>query len=89
MNELDRIFDNSKNASSFAGDYIKYLTRILSEIDSEEISNFIDTLLDARKRDATIFFMGNGGSAATASHFANDIGVGTHSSTKNTIRSDQ
>jgi len=76
------LFDNSKNASSFADDYIKYLTRILSEIDSEEISNFIDILLDARKRDATIFFMGNGGSAATASHFANDIGIGTHSQEK-------
>jgi D-sedoheptulose 7-phosphate isomerase len=26
-----------------------------------------------------IFFIGNGGSAATASHFANDIGIGTRS----------
>ncbi len=78
MNELDRIFEKSKNASSFADAYIEHLTQILSNIDSKEIANFIDILLGARKRDATIFFMGNGGSAATASHFANDIGIGTN-----------
>ena len=34
--------------------------------------------MNARKRKATIFFIGNGGSAATASHFANDISIGTN-----------
>lgn len=29
--------------------------------------------LDAREKGATIFFVGNGGSAATASHFAQDL----------------
>ena len=82
MNKLDHIFEDSKNAKSFAGAYIKHLTQILSKTDTEEISRFIEILLDARKRDATIFFMGNGGSAATASHFANDIGIGTNSLAK-------
>ena len=76
MNELDRIFSKSVSEESFANAYIKHLTIILSKIDTKEISNFINILLDARNRDATIFFMGNGGSAATAAHFANDIGVG-------------
>ena len=35
--------------------------------------------MDARERGATIFFIGNGGSAATSSHFANDLGYGTDS----------
>ena len=35
-------------------------------------------LLTARENGATIFFMGNGGSAATASHFANDLAFGTN-----------
>jgi len=48
-------------------------------VDVNEIGRFIETLLDARKRAATIFFMGNGGSAATASHFANDLAIGTQS----------
>ena len=42
-----------------------------------EIRSFVETILEARKNDSTIFFIGNGGSAATASHFANDLAFGT------------
>ena len=31
----------------------------------------------ARERGSRVFFIGNGGSAATASHFANDLAIGT------------
>ena len=77
MNNLDRIFTN--DSVDFAESYLEYLTTVLKSIDAREIGQFIDTLLDARERGATIFFIGNGGSAATASHFANDIGIGTNS----------
>ena len=77
MNNLDRIF--SKDPAAFARTYLDYLTSVLKTIDTREISQFIETLLDARKRGATIYFIGNGGSAATASHFANDIAIGTNS----------
>ena len=72
MNNLDRIF--TKDPVAFAEAYLDYLT-----IDTREIGQFIETLLDARERGATIYFIGNGGSAATASHFANDIAIGTNS----------
>lgn len=77
MNNIDRFFD--PDAALFAKRYIEYLSRVLGGIDVGEIKRFIDTLLDARNRGATIFFIGNGGSAATASHFANDLGYGTDS----------
>jgi len=77
MNNLDRIF--SKDPTAFASSYLDYLTSVLKTIDTREIGQFIETLLDARKRGATIYFIGNGGSAATASHFANDIAIGTNS----------
>lgn len=67
------------NIEAFASAYIEYLTRVLKGIDVKEIGRFVDTLLDARERGATIFFIGNGGSAATASHFANDLAIGTQS----------
>ena len=76
MNNIDRIF--TKDPVAFAGKYLEYLKSILSRIDNSEIGRFIETLLDARKRVATIFFIGNGGSAATASHFANDLAFGTN-----------
>ena len=77
MNNLDRIF--TKDPVDFAGAYLDYLTSVLKTIDTREIGQFIETLLDARERGASIFFIGNGGSAATASHFANDIAIGTNS----------
>lgn len=75
-NNLDRIYTSEPEA--FASAYLDYLCSVLKRIDVAEISDFIRTLLDARDRGATIFFIGNGGSAATASHFANDIGIGTN-----------
>ena len=77
MNNLDRIF--TKDPVAFAEAYLDYLTSVLKTIDAREIGQFIETLLDARESDATIYFIGNGGSAATASHFANDIAIGTNS----------
>lgn len=76
MNNIDKFF--TRDASTFAGAYLKYLSSVLGAIDVKEIEQFIQTLLDARERGATVFFIGNGGSAATASHFANDLGIGTN-----------
>lgn len=77
MNNLDRIF--TKDPAAFAGAYLEYLSGVLKGIDTGAIGRFIQVLLDARERGATIYFIGNGGSAATASHFANDLGIGTNS----------
>ena len=41
------------------------------------LSRAADTLLDCHARGGTIFVVGNGGSAATASHFACDLAKGT------------
>lgn len=77
MNNLDQIF--TKDAKAFANAYLEYLNSILRGIDTAEIARFIQTLLEARERGVTIYFIGNGGSAATASHFANDLAIGTNS----------
>ena len=82
MNELDKIFFQSKNANAFATGYLNYLSQVLSKFNVEEIAAFVKVLMEARERDAQIFFMGNGGSATTASHFANDLAIGTRSWSK-------
>ena len=76
MNNLDKIF--TKNPSEFAKAYLEYLAKVLENIDTEAIGEFINILLAARSGGATIFFIGNGGSASTASHFANDLSIGTN-----------
>ena len=82
MNELDRIYQDKPQPADFARGYLDYLSDILARLDTAAIAAFAGALLDARERDARIFFLGNGGSAATASHFANDIAIGTRSPEK-------
>jgi len=76
MNNIDQFFVSEPEV--FADSYLKYLQEVLDRISRSEVSRFIGTLLDARERGSTVFFIGNGGSAATASHFANDLAIGTY-----------
>jgi D-sedoheptulose 7-phosphate isomerase len=75
-NNIDRIF--TRDAAKFATEYLAYLKKVLDDIDPAAIARFIETLMNARSRGATVFFIGNGGSAATASHFANDLAIGAN-----------
>ena len=77
MNSICRLYNDSDHFTTFAKGYFEYLSRVLNAIDVKQIERFVEILLDARERGASVFFVGNGGSAATASHFVNDIGVGT------------
>jgi len=80
MNNVERFF--VQDPAAFAASYIDYLSQVLKRIDVGEIARFIEALLDARERSASIFFIGNGGSASTAGHFANDLSIGTQSYAK-------
>lgn len=57
-------------------EYINVEIETLQKLSRTAINDFIVELDAARKRDATIYIMGNGGSAATASHFVNDFNKG-------------
>ena len=77
MNNIDKFFN--KDPVKFADSYLAYVSDVLKSINRESIGMFAKTLLNARERGSSIFFIGNGGSASTASHFANDIAIGTNS----------
>ena len=77
MNKLDRIFQENKSITDFSSAYLKYVGTVLSGISVDEIALFVDVLMAAREKGAFIYFIGNGGSASTASHFANDLAIGT------------
>ena len=79
MNKLDKIFSQSENVGAFATGYLNYLNQVLTGFNVEDISAFVNIMEEVRARDPQIFFMGNGGSATTASHFANDLAIGTRS----------
>jgi D-sedoheptulose 7-phosphate isomerase len=82
MNMIDKIFFKSDTIDAYSIAYMKYLNEVLSRISVKEISRFIELLLDAREKGTCIYFIGNGGSAATATHFANDIAIGTKDKNK-------
>ena len=57
--------------------YIDNLTSIFKNISTIELQKFVDALLSARENNSTIYFIGNGGSASTSSHWVNDLSIGT------------
>jgi len=81
-NPLDTIFRDARDPEGFARAYLRHLGEVLGRLDTGAVGKFVEVILDARERGARIFFCGNGGSAATASHFANDLGIGTRSTKK-------
>ncbi len=56
--------------------YQKMLISCIEELDTDAIIEFIELLKKARDEDKQIIIMGNGGSGATASHFAGDFNKG-------------
>jgi D-sedoheptulose 7-phosphate isomerase len=82
MNNIQKNFEESKTASQFSRKYLNYLSTILEEIDEKAVGEFIELILTTRNIGKSIFVIGNGGNAATATHFASDIQIGTRTSGK-------
>jgi len=57
--------------------FLQQVRRSLDEIDAVDIEAIVETLVDAWRAGARVFVMGNGGSAATASHFVCDLHAAT------------
>ena len=82
MNHVDKIFNEAKSPAEFTKNYLVYLSEVISKIDTESVEKMINTIMDARETRKAVYFVGNGGSAATASHFANDLAIGSRASGK-------
>ena len=58
---------------AFTDVYFSETERLLKELSREDIDKVVQVLFDAWKDGRTVFIMGNGGSASTATHFACDL----------------
>jgi D-sedoheptulose 7-phosphate isomerase len=76
QNNVERIFGESGSCEEYAGKYLSYLAEVCKGLDYGVIQAVAEIFERARKEGKQIFFIGNGGSAATSSHFANDLGKG-------------
>ncbi|MER8389790.1 SIS domain-containing protein [Mesorhizobium sp. M1380] len=70
----------------FTQDYLASLCIALAQIDTDAVQEAIQLLRAVRDAGGTVFVAGNGGSAATASHWVNDLGKATKRSGRPPIR---
>ena len=61
---------------NFVQQYINNLTNILNNLDLNIIEQIKNALESTINNNSKIYIIGNGGSAATASHMANDFSIG-------------
>ncbi|SHJ79546.1 D-sedoheptulose 7-phosphate isomerase [Clostridium amylolyticum] len=66
--------------------YLETLTRVINNLDKNEINRTMQAILKKYNEQATIYIFGNGGSAATASHFVCDFNKGACMDAKNKFR---
>ncbi len=62
--------------NNFIDKYTYSLTALLKNIDYQVVEQIINEFEQTIKNKSKIYIIGNGGSAATASHMVNDLGVG-------------
>ena len=73
-------------ATQIAADYFRNFNELLRQVDLNVIERIVVRLRAARDKGSTIYLAGNGGSAATASHWVNDLGKATKSSGQRPMR---
>ena len=76
----------SESTREIARDYLSGFQQLLGRIDLDAVARAVERLRTARDNGATIYIAGNGGSAATATHFANDLGKAAKRSGRRPIR---
>lgn len=69
-----------------AGAYLRSLSGILGRLDLAALERIALRLREAREQGAMVYIAGNGGSAATASHWVNDLGKAAKRSGRKPIR---
>ena len=57
--------------------YWRSLADLMQSMSCDKLAQVADLLLSCYQRGSTVFMLGNGGSAATAAHFACDLAKGT------------
>jgi D-sedoheptulose 7-phosphate isomerase len=66
--------------------YLQDFSNLLRLLDEKAVARIVQRLTEARAAGATIYVAGNGGSAAIASHWVNDLGKSTKGSVHRPMR---
>lgn len=57
-------------------DYARQVHAAIDAMDARQVARFVELLIEAEELERTVFVIGNGGSAANASHFSQDLSKG-------------
>jgi len=76
MPGIEELFQASETPADFTGGYLRYLASLAERLDKDAISRIIASFVESGDSGRTIYFIGNGGAAATATHWASDMAVG-------------
>lgn len=82
METLKKHYKRSSSKKDFGIRYLSYLTGLIKGLNMDVVSRIIDEIELACERGNTLYLIGNGGSAATASHYANDLRIGIRAAGK-------
>ncbi len=72
-NQVPQSLRGMDKARDFFSGYGVHLSKLLQSMDYRVLEQVTGLLLDKTRKGSAIFLVGNGGSAATASHFATDL----------------
>ncbi|HEX9912323.1 MAG TPA: SIS domain-containing protein [candidate division Zixibacteria bacterium] len=70
---LSTTFEKKSSNQTFIESYLEDMKEVVDKLAVDKIDRIIELLFSAWEEGRTIFVMGNGGSASTATHFACDL----------------
>lgn len=72
--DIQKIYKSKQGGHrNYFREYSQYLFHLLANLDFEVIQNVTELILERARQKKTVYLIGNGGSATTASHFAADL----------------
>ena len=73
-------------AKQLATTFLRDFENLLRQVNLDALDRVYQILRGARDRGSTVYLAGNGGSAATAAHWVNDLGKGAKESKRTPLR---
>jgi D-sedoheptulose 7-phosphate isomerase len=78
VNTLARLFQEADSAQDYARRYADHLSDLLHRLDYAALDGIVEAFEAASRAGATVYFAANGGSAAAATHWVNDLVAGAY-----------
>lgn len=79
MNVIEKAFKETKDFTGFVASYLEIYSQALRQLKDVNLQVLVDAIQVAYENDKMIFVMGNGGSAANATHISTGLSYITRS----------